>query len=221
MTDHLFKRIEGLAEDDPARRGFAELRPLLRVWERNREGILGRNGLESIHREWAIETGLLEGVYDFDRGVTQALIEDGIVADAIERVGRKSPREAQSAVDLINAQKEVLEGLFAYVKGEWPISAHYIRQLHAELTPPTGGFFIRWTPRAITLSRKLVHGQYKRLPNDVIRGDGSRFQFCPPELVEEQMEQLIANYSELESQELPPETLSAWFAPPLCACPSL
>ena len=34
--------------------------------------------LEHLHREWAIETGLIERVYQHDRGVTQTLIEQGV-----------------------------------------------------------------------------------------------------------------------------------------------
>ena len=40
-------------------------------------GALG-NFTQRLSREWSIETGQIEGVYDLDRGITQTLIERGI-----------------------------------------------------------------------------------------------------------------------------------------------
>ena len=37
--------------------------------------------LERVERRWAIETGIIEGLYSIDRGVTQTLIEHGLSAD--------------------------------------------------------------------------------------------------------------------------------------------
>jgi hypothetical protein len=49
--------------------------------------------LSELKREWAIETGQIEGVYDIDRGVTATLIERGIDADLKPRVdGQKIAR---------------------------------------------------------------------------------------------------------------------------------
>jgi hypothetical protein len=73
-----------------------ELGPLLQFWNDQR-GDLDQTGAlkifrERLVREWAIETGQIEGVYDLDRGITQTLIERGINADLIPRkVGQRSP----------------------------------------------------------------------------------------------------------------------------------
>ncbi|MGA2600265.1 MAG: hypothetical protein ABSH09_25140 [Bryobacteraceae bacterium] len=73
-----------------------ELGPLLQFWNEQR-GDLEQTGAlkifrERLAREWAIETGQIEGVYDLDRGVTQTLIEKGIKADLIQRkAGQWSP----------------------------------------------------------------------------------------------------------------------------------
>ena len=49
---------------------------------------------ERLTRRWAIETGIIEGIYDLDRGVTETLVREGIAADYIERGStNKEPSE--------------------------------------------------------------------------------------------------------------------------------
>src|SRR5437899_2021534 len=40
---------------------------------------------EKLARLWSIETGVLERIYDVDRGTTQILVERGFMANYIER----------------------------------------------------------------------------------------------------------------------------------------
>ena len=67
-----------------------ELIPLAQFWsdqkvELDQIGQLQKFNQE-LAREWAIETGQIEGIYDIDRGTTRTLIERGINADLIPRV---------------------------------------------------------------------------------------------------------------------------------------
>src|SRR5436190_8600098 len=60
-----------------------ELESLYRVWKKERNTISEedlRSFSAQLAREWAIETGIIEGVYTLDRGVTQTLIERGIAS---------------------------------------------------------------------------------------------------------------------------------------------
>jgi hypothetical protein len=62
-----------------------ELTPLLQFWQ-DQQADFEQNGslrkfLGQLTREWAIETGQIEGVYDIDHGITRTLIERGINAD--------------------------------------------------------------------------------------------------------------------------------------------
>jgi hypothetical protein len=52
-----------------------------------------KKSTERLAREWSIETGQIEGVYDIDRGTTQTLIERGINADLIPRQPSQKPPE--------------------------------------------------------------------------------------------------------------------------------
>ena len=60
-----------------------ELKALSTVWL-ERKSDLGhyeaayQEFIKKLQREWAIETGLIEGLYHWERGVTEVLIEQGI-----------------------------------------------------------------------------------------------------------------------------------------------
>src|SRR5262249_39198618 len=68
-----------------------ELSALTKVWA-ERKTILQDDGayrdfLIKLQREWAIETGIIERLYTWDRGVTEILIEHGIDAALISHKG--------------------------------------------------------------------------------------------------------------------------------------
>ena len=55
----------------------------------------------------------------------------------------------------------------------------------------------------------MLKGKYKEKPNNPKRPDGTIHEYCPPELVKEEMERLIQLYQEYEGK-IAPELLSAW-----------
>src|SRR5215831_15445430 len=96
-----------------------ELGPLLQFWKDQKSDLEQSGALaefnKRLSREWSIETGQIEGVYDLDRGITQTLIERGIDADLIgSHPGQKPPEQIAS---IIQDHADVLEGLFQFVKG--------------------------------------------------------------------------------------------------------
>src|SRR5215467_11809975 len=96
-----------------------ELEALFEVWEEQRQmsgdGGSIRRFQQEFAREWAIETGIIEGVYTLDRGITQTLIERGIDASYIPH--NATNRDPELVARTVQAHAEVLEGLFAFVKG--------------------------------------------------------------------------------------------------------
>src|SRR5215469_6700009 len=130
----VWKPITDLPEDWSAL-SDGELGPLLQFWNDQRADLEQSGALATfgarLAREWSIETGQIEGVYDLDRGVTQTLIERGIKADLIpSRPGQKPP---ELIAAIIQDHADVLEGLFQFVRGERPLSKSYIHELHAAL----------------------------------------------------------------------------------------
>ena len=188
-----------------------ELIPLLQFWN-DRRGELEETGAlkifrERLAREWAIETGQIEGVYDLDRGVTQTLIERGINADLIPHVAGQPSPELIAAI--IRDHGDVLEVLFQSVKGERPLSKSYIHELHAALlrnqeTATVVDQFGR------VFETELVRGRYKERPNNPTRPDGSLHEYCPPEHVESEMERFLFMHAEHGAAGVPVDVEAAW-----------
>ncbi|MCC6538966.1 MAG: Fic family protein [Bryobacterales bacterium] len=161
-----------------------------------------------VAREWAIETGQIEGLYRFDRGLTMTLIEAGITASRIP--GTASAMSPEQVAAILHDHLATLEGLFTFVKGDRPLSKGYIHELHQALlrnqhTHPvlaaaTGAFF----------DKPLTRGKYKEQPNNPLRPDGTTFEYCPPVEVDAEMERLIDLYHAHESQGVPAELQAAW-----------
>lgn len=57
---------------------------------------------------------------------------------------------------------------------------------------------------------ELLRGEWKRLPNNPRRSDGSVHEYCPPEQVASEMDRLIEMYLLHENRNVPPEVEAAW-----------
>jgi len=188
-----------------------ELGPLLQFWNDQRADLEQSGALaaftQRLSREWSIETGQIEGVYDLDRGITQTLIERGINADLIPSKPGQKPPELIAAI--IQDHADVLEGLFQFVRGERPLSKSYIHELHAALMKHQDTTLVR-DQFGQLFESKLLKGKYKERPNNPQRADGTIYEFCPPEQVEPEMERLLALHAEHEKRGVPVEVEAAW-----------
>lgn len=205
-----YQRIQSFP--DPNAYDFPELRALSSVWQERRAALEDdgayKEFIKKLQREWAIETGIIERLYTWDRGVTEVLIEHGIESSIIVHRGGISQRDAENIQALINDHLGIVEGLFGYIKGEEPLTEHFIRGLQAQFTAHQD------YTEAVTESGDLVQvtlrkGEYKTLPNNPRRPDGKVHPYCPPELTKEEMENLIRMYCEAEANHTP-EVKSAW-----------
>jgi fido (protein-threonine AMPylation protein) len=206
----MWKLIEDLPGDLTSL-SDGELAPLLRYWEDLRADLDQTGQLvtfrSQLSREWAIETGQIEGVYDVDRGVTATLIERGISADLIPHVNGQKPPELIAAI--IRDHQEVLEGLFQFVKGERRLSKSYINEIHAALLRnQTTTTVVDQFNRVFEV--ELLKGRYKLHPNNPTGRDGIVHLYCPPEHVESEMDRLLAMHAEHFSNEVPVEVEAAW-----------
>lgn len=188
-----------------------ELGPLLQFWNDQRTDLEQSGALAEFNkrlgREWSIETGQIEGVYDLDRGITQTLIERGIDADLIGNLPGQKPPEIIAAI--IQDHADVLEGLFQFVKGDRPISKSYIHELHASLLRHQETTAVR-DQFGNLFETRLLTGKYKERPNNPKKPDGSMHQYSPPEHVESEMERLLELHTEHEKKGVPVEIEAAW-----------
>jgi glycine/D-amino acid oxidase-like deaminating enzyme len=81
-------------------------------------------------RRHAIETGIIERLYDVDWGVTEALVAEGLVREVAEREGGID----DDAFETIRAQFDALEFLAQAAREARPVTVFFIQQLHELIT---------------------------------------------------------------------------------------
>jgi fido (protein-threonine AMPylation protein) len=154
-------------------------------------------------RRHAIETGIIERLYDVSWGVTEALVAEGLTLEAAEVQGSINP----ATLAMIQSQFDALEHLAEVARGTRPLTVQLIRELHQlitrhqatyEATDQLGG----------RVGAALHHGEWKRWPNHVRRSDGSVLQYAPPEQVQQQVEGLVELHRTMDGEH--PVVRAAW-----------
>lgn len=156
-------------------------------------------------RRHAIETGIIERLYDIDWGVTEALVAEGITADAVARVTEGSVTE--DVLDVVRSQYDALEFLAESARNGRDISISLIKELHVALTHRQATYTATG-PTGMVFEATLHHGEWKTQPNHVRRSDGSLLEYTLPEQVAPQLDQLIDLYHTYEDRD--PIVRSAW-----------
>lgn len=190
----------------------SELKALSKVWK-EKKNELEETGeykefVKKMQREWAIETGIIERLYSWDRGVTEVLIEHGIDSSLISHKTGMNQEKAKHVQALIEDHYNIVNYLFDYVKGDMPLSEYFIRSMHEQFTD-NQDTTEALTPDGKIISVTLKKGAYKDHPNNPKRPDGEMHYYCPPERVHDEMEKVVSMYLKHEKI-APPEVLSAW-----------
>jgi Fic family protein len=196
---------------DPRSLTDGELESLWRVWQSQKKDLAEREVLnefeQRLRREWAIETGIIEEVYTLDRVVTRTLIEKGIDAALIPH-GATS-KDPVLVARVIQDHYETLEGMIDVVGGQRPFSTGYVKELHAALLRNQEVHAVV-DQFGKVFEKPLEKGMYKSMPNNPTRPDGAVHEYCPPEHVGSEMDELVRMYSEHSAREIPPEVEAAW-----------
>lgn len=197
-------------EGDPRELSASEIPGIKAVWTDQRDRLKGSAQLsdftEKLSREWAIETGVIENLYEIERGVTQTLIEHGFQADLLSHGSTNKPREY--VIQLLRDQKDALDGVFDFVKSERNLSTSYIKELHAALLRSQD------TTEAIDaqghhIDIPLIKGAWKAQPNYPER-DGVVYTYCSPEQVASEMDRMVTMHLEHIRMGVPSEVQAAW-----------
>ena len=213
MIAHKWQPISPLSGD--CEYDFSEIDSLQRQWIAYRqEREAGSPGAfrafrERLTRSWAIETGIIEGLYTLDRGMTETLVTRGISADLIERSATdKDPHEL---ANILTDHQDTVDGVYAEIRAGRPISRSAIRQIHQTLTGNQPTFramnrFGQW------FDAELRRGEFKTLPNNPTRPDGTIHEYCPPEHVDSELDNLLTWYNLYlqDSERYHPLLTAAW-----------
>jgi len=154
-------------------------------------------------RRHAIETGIIERLYDIDWGVTEALVAEGLTTEVAAREGGIS----DDTLAVVRSQHEALEFLAEAARSGDDLSLHFIRQLHQLICREQETYEAR-DQFGRTVHLPLHHGSWKKQVNHVVRKDGTLLEYAPPEQVQSQMEHLIGIYTQMSDEH--PVVKAAW-----------
>lgn len=209
-TDYHWKPIEPLSEKE---RGLdvAGIRPLTETWREYRgrlhesEGAQVEEFTRRLVRRLSVETGILERLYDVDRGTTEALVAQGFAEDLVSHSSTNIP--PPQLVDILRDQEAAIQLVVDCVAHSRDLTKGVIHELHAVLTRH------QETTTAIDqfgnhIETALLRGRFKEQPNNPRRPDGSVHEYCPPVHVEAEMDRLLGWLREYGADE--PVLVAAW-----------
>lgn len=194
-----------LARRAPSLEGLAQA--WKEEWESMQELQVKRQFLERWKNRLAVETGVLEGLYSLDRGVTETLIERGFEVALIP--DNSTDRAPADVANLLRDQRSAVDLVFDIVVQRHELSLSFVKELHALLTRS------QLTTTAVdqfgrTVEVALRRGDWKELPNNPTRTDGMIHEYCPPAQVQPEMERLIALQNGYLERGTSPDVLAAW-----------
>lgn len=210
QESYVWKPIDDLP---PTWSDFAnpQIEALVAAWQEQakllREKQSYKEFLTRLRRQWAIETGVLERLYSLSEGATKTLIEKGLDAAFIGH--EDTDRNPTDVVVMIQDQQAAIDGLYQFISGQRPLGTSYIKELHQTLTEHQVHYHAIDTLGQAVL-RALPRGQWKRLPNNVEGPGDFKFEFCPPEHVDSEMEQILRLHAQHEKWRVPPYVEAAW-----------
>ncbi|MBK5292869.1 MAG: Fic family protein [Acidobacteriia bacterium] len=194
MPDYIWKPIEPLA-DAERQIDIAAMRPLYESWRasKKRLQLSSRSELAEFNqrliRRLSVETGILERLYDLDRGTTEALVAQGFAEDLISHASTNI--EPSRLIDILRDQEAAIHLVIDYVANKRAMTKGLIHELHAILTKhqeTTSAVDQFGNRREIP----LLKGKFKEQPNNPKRPGGALHEYCPPIHVDAEIDNLLA-----------------------------
>jgi Fic family protein len=211
VTDYKWRPIEPLTDYDK-RLDLASMKPVYDAWRASKVR-LQKSSATSLNqftqrliRRLSVETGILERIYDLDRGTTEALVAHGFMEDLVSR--SSTDIEPSRLIDILRDQEAAIQLVMDCVATGREFTRGVVNELHAILTrhqETTTAIDPLGNRREIP----LLHGKYKELPNNPRRLDGSIHEYCPPEQVGSEMDNLLSWLSTYKHED--PIVVAAWF----------
>lgn len=207
---HTWQPITPLTERE-RHADLLSMRPLYDSWRAQKARLSAESptGLadftQRLVRRLSVETGILERIYDLDRGTTEALVANGFREELITR--SSTDIEPSRLIDILRDQESGIQLVMDCVARNRPLTKSVMHELHVTLlrhqdtTTAVDQFGNR---REIP----LLKGQFKQHPNNPKREDGSVHEYCPPVHVEAEVDRLLAWLAEYDDED--PVLVAAW-----------
>jgi Fic family protein len=208
---YVWHPIEPLSDAD-RQIDLADIQPLYETWRAAKKRLKEANGealrafTDRLVRSLSIETGILERIYDVDRGTTEALITQGFREDLVAR--NSTNIEPAELIEILRDQEAAIGLVMDCVSNNRSLTKGFIHDLHSTITrhQPTTDAVDQFGRR---IKIPLPRGKFKEFPNNPVRDDGSMHEYCPPIQVDSEMENLLRWFSEYSPSE-DPILLTAW-----------
>lgn len=205
-----YRQITGLTGNDRLSNGaLAALDALRREWDRRlaelAEEERARIRQRSLRR-LAIETGILERLYDVDWGLTQTLVAEGFTRDVVERAGGDVDDKTLAT---LRAQLDSLGLVLDFIRHDRKLTPGFIKELHHAITRTQHTYVVVDSLNRVT-ETLLPKGQWKTQPNHVLRADNTLLEYAPPEQVASEVDRLVQLWDEIDASDLHPIVQAAW-----------
>ena len=218
MADYKWRPIEPLSDDDRAI-DLAAIRPLYETWWASKDRLekTSQSSLkefnERLIRRLSVETGILERLYDLDRGTTEALVIHGFVEDLVSR--SSTDIEPPRLISILRDQEAAIQLMVDCVAGNRDLTRGVIHELHAILTRHQDTTTTRHQDTTTAIDQfgnrfeiPLLKAKFKEQPNNPQRPDGSTHEYCPPVQVDSEMDNLLGYLSGYVTED--PVIVTAW-----------
>lgn len=184
---------------------------LVRVWNEQVSELQGKaiykTFVDKLRREWAIETGVLERLYELKDSATKTLIEHGLDASLLASSDTDKPVDQVMA--MIRDQEAAINSMYKFIAEGRNLSLGYVRELHNVLTANQHTTESE-DAEGRTVTVPLRRGDWRQTEAQVTDAEGTTWLYCEPALLESQMLDLVSGFEQQAAAGVPPEIRAAW-----------
>jgi len=210
LQDYKWKQIEPLSAKD-REIDLADIRPLYESWRAAKERLSESSSTNlddfsaKLIRRLAIETGILERIYDLDRGTTEALVAKGFIEELVSR--SSTDIEPSTLIDILRDQEAGIQLIMDCIADTRRLTVAVVNELH-ELLTRHQEFTTAVDQFGVRTKIPLEKGVFKSQPNNPRRPDGGIHEYCPPVHVASEMDNLLSWLANYEAED--PVIVAAW-----------
>lgn len=164
--------------------------------------------ITELKREHAIETGIVERMYDLDKGITETFIKKGFYESYVSHADTNVP--VPKLLAHLSDHLDAVDFVFDVVKENRELTVGFVKELHALVTRNQDCAEGR-DQFGHKTKIPLLKGKFKVHVNNLTREDGLKIEYCPPEHVEAEMDNLVAIYNKAQLEEVHPLINATWF----------
>lgn len=209
MSGYVWKPIQPLSEEE--KRSGTAMRPLYESWREAKKRLQESSPSHladfnrRLVRRLSIETGILERLYDLDRGTTEALVTHGFAEDLVSHSSTNI--EPSRLIDILRDQEAAIQLVMDCVAKSRDLTKGMLHELQAILTRHQD------TTTAVDqfgnrLEIRLLKGKFKEQPNNPQRQDGTLHEYCPPIQVASEIDNLLGWLPQYANDD--PVIVAAW-----------